>query len=244
MIFELKKTPDEFSGDYEVVEVGTSPDYLFSDDSHRFREIRLDKNHTYPYGEVYASCNVIDALVSSGEYWFIALLNNLINLGAFTKRDVARIKSLPWFSCERWGNDYHLFSFIVSENDHHGFDTSTEHHDELWYFLKIANTYPHVKEIINRYVFEAYNKWCSYIGGGNGYFPYDIKENYGYYLTSPSWRTKRKIMNYLYPFCQICRRSNGERHVHHNTYENTPYEKLSDLVVLCSDCHAKFHGKN
>lgn len=40
--------------------------------------------------------------------------------------------------------------------------------------------------------------------------------------------------------CQLCN-SEGQLHAHHRTYERRGYEKPSDLIVLCSSCHAKFH---
>ena len=30
---------------------------------------------------------------------------------------------------------------------------------------------------------------------------------------------------------------------HHKTYENIGHEKDDDLIVLCQECHGKFHGK-
>lgn len=44
--------------------------------------------------------------------------------------------------------------------------------------------------------------------------------------------------------CELCNQ-NGQLHVHHKTYENhgNEHEHLDDLIVLCRDCHAKFHNK-
>lgn len=68
------------------------------------------------------------------------------------------------------------------------------------------------------------------------YMPY--KE----YLQTDHWKLtrKKKLRESKYK-CQLCG-SKGELHVHHNTYERRGEEDLSDLVVLCSDCHAKFHN--
>lgn len=43
--------------------------------------------------------------------------------------------------------------------------------------------------------------------------------------------------------CQICNSADSIS-VHHRTYDNHGYEHLhmSDLVVLCSNCHGLFHG--
>jgi 5-methylcytosine-specific restriction enzyme A len=50
--------------------------------------------------------------------------------------------------------------------------------------------------------------------------------------------------------CQVCNsRSTADKsvqlHVHHKTYEHRGEEHLhsDDLILLCSDCHAKIHGK-
>lgn len=42
--------------------------------------------------------------------------------------------------------------------------------------------------------------------------------------------------------CQLCN-AKGRLHVHHRTYENIGNESLNDLIVLCNDCHEKFHDK-
>lgn len=42
--------------------------------------------------------------------------------------------------------------------------------------------------------------------------------------------------------CQLCNRE-GTMNVHHKTYERLGEEQLNDLIVLCQDCHAKFHDK-
>lgn len=44
--------------------------------------------------------------------------------------------------------------------------------------------------------------------------------------------------------CRVCD-GGGILHVHHRTYDTHGYEadNLIDLIVLCEDCHAKFHDK-
>lgn len=63
---------------------------------------------------------------------------------------------------------------------------------------------------------------------------------YEEYRKSPSWQQKRK---------EILKRDNnrcicGEwaTVVHHKTYKNVGQEQLSDLVVLCENCHDVYHG--
>lgn len=52
---------------------------------------------------------------------------------------------------------------------------------------------------------------------------------------------KKENVNYK---CELCN-CNHNLAVHHKTYENhgDEYHHLEDLIVLCSDCHAKFHDK-
>jgi ssDNA-binding Zn-finger/Zn-ribbon topoisomerase 1 len=69
-------------------------------------------------------------------------------------------------------------------------------------------------------------------------------EPYQEYLKSSAWEDKRiDALNYAEYKCQICYRNDIPLHVHHRTYERFKQERISDLVVLCRDCHAKFHDK-
>lgn len=67
--------------------------------------------------------------------------------------------------------------------------------------------------------------------------------SYREYLKTKRWLTlsgiAKEAANYK---CQVCNRG-GEIHAHHRTYENRGNEKPGDLICLCADCHAKFHGK-
>lgn len=62
------------------------------------------------------------------------------------------------------------------------------------------------------------------------------------YLRSPWWRAIRLAsLIRAGRKCALC----GEKHrleVHHNTYVRLGREKLSDLVVLCRQCHRRYHG--
>jgi 5-methylcytosine-specific restriction endonuclease McrA len=69
------------------------------------------------------------------------------------------------------------------------------------------------------------------------------KRNYDRYIASNPWKIKSseakiKAGNK----CQLCN-SDGELHTHHRTYENLGGEKDGDLIVLCQNCHEKFHEK-
>lgn len=65
---------------------------------------------------------------------------------------------------------------------------------------------------------------------------------YGEYLRTPEWRIRRDMRRELAGNrCELC---NGDKslHVHHRTYERRGEERLADLIVLCADCHSKFHA--
>jgi len=68
---------------------------------------------------------------------------------------------------------------------------------------------------------------------------------YKRFLSGGVWRS---IREYLFEIrgraCQVC--CSSERlQIHHSTYKHrgSEYKHLNDLVILCRDCHAKFHGK-
>lgn len=80
---------------------------------------------------------------------------------------------------------------------------------------------------------------------------YDELENYlkGYeykdFLNTYYWDAVRQYKLYLANYkCQLCN-SKGKLNVHHTTYEHhgTEHLHLEDLIVLCEECHAKFHDK-
>lgn len=61
------------------------------------------------------------------------------------------------------------------------------------------------------------------------------------YLNSPHWKEIRlKALARSGNRCQLCS-STDNLNVHHNTYRNRGNEDLKDLVVLCRNCHEKFH---
>jgi len=70
------------------------------------------------------------------------------------------------------------------------------------------------------------------------------KDRYHAYLKTPEWKTiaARKIKQ-ARGRCQLC---NGSEFlsVHHRTYERIFKEQLTDLIVLCNECHKKHHGIN
>lgn len=69
------------------------------------------------------------------------------------------------------------------------------------------------------------------------------KIEYKEYLNSEHWKKIRvKALERAGNRCQLCSSKNN-LNVHHNTYVNRGHEDLKDLVVLCKECHAKFHDK-
>ena len=70
-------------------------------------------------------------------------------------------------------------------------------------------------------------------------------ERYEDFLKSDYWKYVRgKKLKDAHNKCQICG-SKKSLNVHHNSYANhgQEYKHLEDLVVLCSECHKKFHNK-
>ena len=62
------------------------------------------------------------------------------------------------------------------------------------------------------------------------------------YYTSPKWQRKRlEAMQYADFRCQLCNAKDMQLHVHHRPYDTFKDEPPNDLVVLCWECHEKFH---
>ena len=66
---------------------------------------------------------------------------------------------------------------------------------------------------------------------------------YQKYLQSPEWQSTRKqaIARAGYR-CQLCGAYASQLEVHHNTYKNLGNERPADIIVLCHDCHSRFHA--
>lgn len=66
---------------------------------------------------------------------------------------------------------------------------------------------------------------------------------YSAYLNTPEWKERRLHKLKRAGFrCELCH-CDGKLNVHHKTYERRGDESDTDLIVLCSNCHAKFHDK-
>ena len=71
--------------------------------------------------------------------------------------------------------------------------------------------------------------------------PQNINGTYDKYRQSPAWQRKREMVKARDAEQCVCGAAATE--VHHKTYDNIGKESLSDLVILCEDCHKKFHKK-
>lgn len=66
-------------------------------------------------------------------------------------------------------------------------------------------------------------------------------DEYKEYLETEWWRERRKkTLDYYGGRCAVCN-SAGLVDVHHRTYERLGQELDSDLIVLCRECHSRFH---
>lgn len=66
----------------------------------------------------------------------------------------------------------------------------------------------------------------------------------GNYYKSKHWQILRDAkLRQSHELCTLC--YSGEKlNCHHRTYDRAHEELLSDLTILCKDCHARFHGKD
>lgn len=69
----------------------------------------------------------------------------------------------------------------------------------------------------------------------------EVFSKYKDYLKSKHWKNKRKVVLELKNnTCEYCK-TNKNLQVHHTTYKNIGDEKISDLMVLCEECHQATH---
>jgi len=70
---------------------------------------------------------------------------------------------------------------------------------------------------------------------------------YSEYINSDEWKNKSREEKIRTGYrCALCGKS-GDDHTlntHHNTYSHLGDERPGELVVLCEDCHKKFHRKD
>lgn len=66
---------------------------------------------------------------------------------------------------------------------------------------------------------------------------------YAEYLKSAEWADRRdRVMARAGGVCEGCR-ERAATEVHHLTYEHITREFLFELVAICGECHARYHGQ-
>lgn len=69
------------------------------------------------------------------------------------------------------------------------------------------------------------------------------RDLYTDYLNSAEWTARReKVMQRAGGICEGCRQRPATE-VHHLSYEHVTQEFLFELVAICGDCHARWHGQ-
>ena len=69
------------------------------------------------------------------------------------------------------------------------------------------------------------------------------RNDYNDYMRSEDWKHVRRLkLEFAGNRCEKCG-ATDELHVHHLTYDRFGHENLTDLQVLCRDCHETVHGR-
>lgn len=55
------------------------------------------------------------------------------------------------------------------------------------------------------------------------------------------WQMLRRRKLREQPFCAMCGKDDETLDVHHNNYKRFGRERMSDLVVICRECHELHH---
>lgn len=70
------------------------------------------------------------------------------------------------------------------------------------------------------------------------------KERYQEYLCSPEWgQRKEAVHERARGRCERCLHPDGYA-VHHKTYIRKYHEPLTDLMLVCDECHQFIHGRS
>jgi hypothetical protein len=112
-----------------------------------------------------------------------------------------------------------------------------ENHIEAWLFDGICQEGHRIAILVENKEFITLT-WMR----RNCYEPVNYKE----YILSPEWKARATAAKVKAGWrCQLCNEEGDERtlHAHHRTYKNIGHEDPTDITVLCSDCHAKFHDE-
>jgi 5-methylcytosine-specific restriction endonuclease McrA len=70
--------------------------------------------------------------------------------------------------------------------------------------------------------------------------------NYQEYIASARWKRRARDTKERVGYrCQLCGKcgTDATLNTHHNNYERLGDELDTDLIVLCKDCHGKYHDK-
>lgn len=71
---------------------------------------------------------------------------------------------------------------------------------------------------------------------------YPITATYADYLASEHWQAVRRRYFASMSTAKRCACGKRGRALHHLTYVRLGSERLSDLVLICDDCHREAHG--
>lgn len=157
-----------------------------------------------------------------------------------------------YFRCEKCETDYQKKRKIEQSIAHAKWEK--EHNMELENrtrrYREFLNPNAHFNEDVSARTKIDYIMYHNYRNNPNQDEICRCINNMSYYdfLRTPYWdgvrNYKLKSANYC---CQLCGQK-GILHVHHKTYENHGKEHIksiadNDLIVLCEDCHKKFHDK-
>lgn len=67
--------------------------------------------------------------------------------------------------------------------------------------------------------------------------------SYASYLSLPVWcAMRRSVLARARDHCERCRHATERLVVHHVRYRERGKERLDDLLVMCTDCHAQIHA--
>jgi len=69
-------------------------------------------------------------------------------------------------------------------------------------------------------------------------------EQWKKYMKSSAWKNfKRRVYKARGNQCERCKTTQGVKHVHHLTYERLGAEELTDVAILCEECHDWVHRR-
>jgi hypothetical protein len=110
-------------------------------------------------------------------------------------------------------------------------------------------SHPHVKAIADAKPKDAVESWRERRLRRERLFALGLTiEEYDKYLETPHWKEfrrqafKEQLKTLGQNRCSRCQKSAVTLHVHHLTYERLGKELLTDVEIICRDCHKKEHG--